>query len=111
MEVLLINGIPRKCENTAAALVSCAWAGGTAAIDCLHRYFVPSQMPVIDSNDYTVFQGTSVKDKDTSSIELLQNARTGALFQLRKSHEGAEGIALPLISKITGLSIGEIEKI
>lgn len=33
----------------AAALVTCAWAGGTASLDRLHRYFVPSQMPIVAS--------------------------------------------------------------
>ena len=55
----------------AAALVTCAWAGGTAALDRLHRYFVPSQMPVITSGDYTVFQGNSLKDKESRAIEVL----------------------------------------
>lgn len=55
----------------AAALVTCAWAGGTAAIDRLHRYFVPSQMPVITSNDYTVFQGNSLKEKESRAISVL----------------------------------------
>ena len=55
----------------AAALVTCAWAGGTAALDRLHRYFVPSQMPVITSNDYTVFQGNSLKKKESQAISVL----------------------------------------
>ena len=55
----------------AAAFVTCAWAGGTAAIDRLHRYFVPSQMPVITSNDYTVFQGNSLKKKESQAISVL----------------------------------------
>lgn len=55
----------------AAALVTCAWAGGTAALDRLHRYFVPSQMPVVSSNDYTVFQGDSLKKKESRAISIL----------------------------------------
>lgn len=55
----------------AAALVTCAWSGGTAALDRLHRYFVPSQMPVITSNDYTVFQGNSLKKKESQAISVL----------------------------------------
>lgn len=39
----------------AAALATCAWAGGTATLDRLHRYFVPSQMPVVNSRDFLVF--------------------------------------------------------
>lgn len=55
----------------AAALVTCGWAGGTAALDRLHRYFVPSQMPVITSNDYTVFQGDSLKRKENRAMSIL----------------------------------------
>lgn len=55
----------------AAALVTCAWTGGTAALDRLHRYFVPCQMPVVTSGDYTVFQGDSVKNGDSRALELL----------------------------------------
>ena len=55
----------------AAALVTCAWAGGTAALDRLHRYFVPSQMPIVSSNDYTVFQGDSLKRKESRATDIL----------------------------------------
>ncbi len=56
----------------AAALATCAWAGGTAALDRLHRYFVPCHMPVATADDYTVFQGNSVNDGEARSIELLR---------------------------------------
>ena len=55
----------------AAALVTCAWAGGTASLDRLHRYFVPSQMPIVSSNDYTVFQGDSLKRKESRATDIL----------------------------------------
>ena len=55
----------------AAALVTCAWAGGTAALDRLHRYFVPSQMTIVSSNDYTVFQGDSLKRKESRATDIL----------------------------------------
>lgn len=97
MQVLLVNGSPvyfaapngalcslldrvfyATCTRSqlfkgkpAAALVTCAWAGGTAALDRLHRYFVPCQMPIVSSNDYTVFQGDSLKRKDNRAINIL----------------------------------------
>ena len=55
----------------AAALVTCEWTGGTAALDRLHRYFVPSQMPVVTSNDYTVFQGNSLKNRESRAMRIL----------------------------------------
>ena len=55
----------------AAALVTCAWAGGTASLDRLHRYFVPSQMPIVSSNDYTVFEGDSLKRKESRATDIL----------------------------------------
>ena len=56
----------------AAAFVTCEWTGGTSALDRLHRYFVPSQMPVISSNDYTVFTAKSIRDNDKRAIEILE---------------------------------------
>ena len=56
----------------AAAFVTCEWTGGTSALDRLHRYFVPSQIPVISSNDYTVFTAKSIKDNDKRAIEILE---------------------------------------
>lgn len=56
----------------AAALVTCAWAGGTSALDRLNRYFIPSQMPIVTSKDYLVFQGDTIKRKEARSMELLQ---------------------------------------
>lgn len=56
----------------AASFVACEWTGGTSALDRLHRYFVLSQMPVISSNDYTVFTAKSIKDKEKRTIEILE---------------------------------------
>ena len=56
----------------AAAFITCGWTGGTSALDRLHRYFVPSQMPVISSNDYTVFTANSIKGNDKRAIEILE---------------------------------------
>ena len=58
--------------KSAAAFVTCEWTGGTSALDRLHRYFVPSQMPVISSNDYRVFTAKSIKDNDKRAIEILE---------------------------------------
>ena len=46
--------------------------GGTSALDRLHRYFIPSQMPVISCNDYAVFTAKSIKDKEKRTIEILE---------------------------------------
>lgn len=56
----------------AGALVTCAGSGGTASLDRLHRYFVPCQMPIVTSCDYTVFIGDSVKRHEPRSIGLLE---------------------------------------
>lgn len=63
-------------------VVSCAWAGGTAALDCLHRYFVPCQMPIVNSGDYTVFQGDSVKRGEERSLQLLRELAENMARQL-----------------------------
>lgn len=70
-----------------AALVTCAWAGGTAALDRLHRYFVPCQMPIVTSNDYTVFQGTSTKDREPLTIELLKTLGINFSMLINKTKE------------------------
>lgn len=69
--------------KAAAAVVSCAWTGGTAALDRLHRYFVPCQMSIINSGDYTVFQGDSVKRGEERSLQLLKELADNMVSQLR----------------------------
>ena len=56
----------------AASFVTCELTGGTSALDRLHRYFIPSQMPVISCNDYAVFTAKSIKDKEKRTIEILE---------------------------------------
>lgn len=56
----------------AAAFVTCAGVGGTSALDRLHRYFVPSQMPVISSSDYTAFTGEAIRNKEKRCVEILE---------------------------------------
>lgn len=77
--------------KAAAAVVSCAWAGGTAALDRLHRYFVPCQMPIINSGDYTVFQGDSVKRREERSLQLLRELAANMVRQLRHGSNGQGG--------------------
>lgn len=66
----------------AAALVTCAWAGGTAALDRLHRYFVPCQMPIATSGDYTVFQGDSIVKREPRAVELLDTLANNMMMLL-----------------------------
>lgn len=70
-----------------AAIVTCAWAGGVSSIDRLHRYFVPSQMTIVNSGDYTVFQGDCVKNNDERSLELLNELAGNVAEELLKTYK------------------------
>ncbi len=74
--------------KAAAALVTCAWTGGTAALDRLHRYFVPCQMPIVTSGDYTVFQGDSVRNKEERSMQLIRELAGNMANQLYYGKSG-----------------------
>lgn len=70
--------------KAAAALVSCEWTGGTAALDRLHRYFIPCQMSVVSNGDYTVFMKDAVKREESRALELLAMLAVNMSAQLLK---------------------------
>lgn len=67
----------------AAALTTCEATGGTAALDRLHRYFIPSQMLVVTSNDYTVFPGNSVLHGNEKALDVLQHLGDNMVAQMK----------------------------
>lgn len=69
--------------KAAAALATCEWVGGSAAVDRLHRYFVPCQMTIVNCSDFPVFQGSSVKDGNPRAIKLLKELAGNMAAQLR----------------------------
>lgn len=66
----------------AAALTTCAWVGGSAALDRLQRYFVPCQMPVVTSSDYPVFTSDSIAGRDKRTLEILHTLGDNMAVQL-----------------------------
>lgn len=67
-----------------AALVTCEWTGGTAALDRLHRYFVPCQMPVIGSLDYPVITKKAIENQEPHAIRILETLADNMAGLLKK---------------------------
>ena len=66
----------------AAALVTQHRVGGSAALDRLHRYFIPCQMPVVTTSDYlSLFRRQDVGE-DPRQIDLLHTLARNLAAQL-----------------------------
>lgn len=73
-----------------AAITTCAWTGGTSAIDRIHRYFVSTQMPIITGCDYTVFFEKAIRNKEENAIQILHSLADNMAEELKKSNENSK---------------------